>query len=459
MNFIKRAALSLRSRAARTLITFGTFAVVSAMVLGGVLITSATAEAGEAAKREVGAEVELGVDIDAMVAGGSLQAPAIGIDTLERIGESPLVERYNYQSFNGTRLLGGAGTVSDTPMYADAPDDYTLVHGVLDSSLLPGFADGSWRLLSGEQITADDRERDVVLVEERLARQNGLAVGDTLTLSENDPAGDRQAEFTVGGIYRDPSDEPDPEFQQLPGDRLFIPAEALSRLNPEEGPASVRSATFRLGDPATFAAFEESAREIAGTDLDGFQLGLNDQAVAQMTGPLESIASTATTTMWLIGVAGAGVLCLLAALAVRQRRREFGVLLAMGERRWRLVAQQAVETLVVAVLAVGLVSVVAESLTQRAGAALLSDEAAAAQREIDAWQPPPPGSTGLGEGIDPNDAPVENADPIDEITVRLDPAALATVAGVGLGLGALATAIPAAAVLRLSPRAILTKGN
>ncbi|MDT0319985.1 ABC transporter permease [Streptomyces millisiae] len=459
MNFVKRAALSLRSRAARTLLTFGTFAVISAMVLGGVLITSATADAGEAARRGVGAEAELGLDPEALVSGGSFQAPAIGVATLDRIGASPLVERYNYTSFNGTRLLGGAGLVSEAPLYPDAPDTYTLVHGVLDSALLPGFSDGSWRLLSGRPITAADGDRDVVLVEERLAELNGLAVGDALTLTENDPAGDHQAEFTVAGIYRDPSDEPDPEFQQLPADRLIIPATALARLNPGDGPATVRAATFQLQGPEVFEEFEAFARDTAGAQLDGFALDLNDQAVEQMTGPLESIARAATVAMWLVGVAGAAVLGLLAVLAVRQRRREFGVLLAMGERKGKLVAQQAVEVLVVAALAVVAVSAVAESLTQRAGTALLRDEAAAAQREIDAWQPPSPGSTGLGEGIDPDDAPVENADPIDEITVRLDPAALSTVVGVGLGVGLLATAIPAAAVLRLSPRAILTKGN
>ncbi|MGI3204083.1 hypothetical protein ACRJ4W_49945 [Streptomyces sp. GLT-R25] len=54
---------------------------------------------------------------------------------------------------------------------------------------------------------------------------------------------------------------------------------------------------------------------------------------------------------------------------------------------------------------------------------------------------------------------MENADPIDRIDIRLDPAALATVGAVGLGLGLLATAVPAASVVRLSPRTILTKGK
>ncbi|MFD7510960.1 hypothetical protein ACFV5N_16735 [Streptomyces sp. NPDC059853] len=62
-------------------------------------------------------------------------------------------------------------------------------------------------------------------------------------------------------------------------------------------------------------------------------------------------------------------------------------------------------------------------------------------------------------GTHPGRAAGENADPIDAIEVRMDPAALATVGGVGLGIALLATAVPATAVTRLSPRAILTKGS
>ncbi|MFC8076166.1 ABC transporter permease [Streptomyces sp. NPDC057307] len=458
MNFTKRAGLSLWSRKGKTLIMLGTFLVISAMVLGGVLIRSATAQATEAAKGRLGAEVTLEVDLDEAVLP---QAPLISSDLVDKIGASPLVEKYNHKSFDGAKLLGGAEIVSDEPLFPDAPPNYTLALGVLDSTLLPQFSDGTWKLLSGGPITSADKGRDSVLIEERLAKKNNLKVGDTLTLGENDPKGTKKADFTLKGVYRDPSDEPDPEYMQFPGDRMIVPADALGRLNSggQDGPTQLQGATFQLKDPTTLDAFRSQAGEAAGDALKGFKLSMNDKALKQMTGPLESITSSATAAMWLVGVAGALVLGLLATLAVKQRRTEFGVLLALGEKKWKLVAQQAVETVVVAALAIGLSAFFAESLTQKAGDTLLSDEATAAQRKINAWQPPPPGSTGVREGIDPNDEPVEGADPIDTITVRLDPADLATVAGIGLGIGLLATAIPAASALRLNPRTILTKGK
>lgn len=460
MNFVKRAGLSLWSRKARTLLTLGTLLVLCTMVLAGLLISAATGHAADSAERRLGAAVTLEMDLGGLGGGMPGQAPQIGSDVADRIGGSPLVSRYNYTYSDGTTLLGGL-RITGKPLAPDAPATYTLASGVRDSSLLPDFASGNWKLLSGGHITAADQDRDEVLIERRLASRNHLKVGDTITLSENDPAGKGRAVFTVKGIYHNPSDQPDPDYQQAPGDKMIVPAAALAKLNAhgKQGPTPLQGATFQLRDAAAFGAFKAQAERTAGDALKGFKLSVNDKALQQMTSPLDSVTTSATAAMWLIGVAGALVLGLLATLAVKQRRTEFGVLLALGEPKGKLVAQQCAETVVVVLLAVGLSSLFAQSLTQRAGDTLLHDEAASAQQKIDAWQPPPPGSTGLDQGIDPASAPVRGADPIDRITVRLQPEDLATVAGIGLGVGLLATAIPAASALRLNPRRILTKGK
>lgn len=455
MNFLKRAGLSLLAHRIRTLVMLATFVAISTMVLGGVLIKGGTARAEDAAVQRIGADVTLGVDMDSLVAAGQLQAPQISADIIDKIGTSPLVEAYNYDSFNGARLRGGtrlAGESMDPSI-----EGYTLVMGVRDSRLMPDFSSGKWKLLAGKPLTDTDRNSNGILIEERLARKNDFTPGDKITLADND--GKRTAEFTVRGVYRDPSDQPDPEYMQFPGDRLIITASALSALDGATGPVELRGATFKLKDPASFEEFEAHAQKQAGAALEGFTIDINDKALKQMTGPLAAVSSAATVAMWLIGLAGAAILALLIALAVKQRRREYGVLLAMGERRWKLIAQQAAEIVAVAALAIGLSSLVAEPLTQRAGTALLNSEAADAQRKLDAWEPPPPGSTGLDQGYDPNDQPVEGADPIDEITVRLDNGALATVAGTGLVIALLATALPGASVLRLNPKTILTEGT
>lgn len=462
MNFVKRAGLSLWARKGRTLITFATFLVISVMVLAGVLINGATAEAERDAKRSVGAEVNLDMDMDSLGdagAGGGLRAPRIDAESVDAIGALPQVRKYTYSMWDRGILKGRNKLVDGGPQDPMGPGG-TAAIGVLDSSLLADFRSGNFTLLSGKHLTAADKNRKRLLIEERLANKNGLKVGDKITLAGNDEK--TTADFTVAGIYRDPrpSTEPEPEYGVNPANMLYGAVGGLSSLSSEnDGSPQVGKATFLLQDADVQGAFKDEAERVAGSALDGFKLAANDKAIQQMTGPLKSIRSTATVAMWLMGLAGAAVLALLINLAVKQRREEYGVLLALGEKKSKLVAQQALETVVIAALAIGVSSLFAPHLTQSAGQSLLGREATAAQGKLDSWQPPPPGSTGLGEGIDMNDQPVENADPIDKITVRLDPADLATVGGVGLGIGVAATAIPAGAVLRLSPRSILTKGK
>ncbi|MFD5897882.1 ABC transporter permease [Streptomyces sp. NPDC060366] len=462
MNFVKRAGLSLWSRRGKTLITLCTFLVISVMVLAGVLIKDATARAETEAKRSVGAEVNLEMDPEGLSAGGGLMAPRISATAVDKLGASELVQKYNYSMFDRGIVKGDTELVTggaDSAASGMGPGGTATV-GLLDSALLPDFRSGNFKLLSGAHITAADMDKRLLLIEERLARKNGLGTGDKITLGANE--GKATAEFTVAGVYQDPrpGSEPDPEYFTNPANTLYASVGGFTELNGAgDGPPQAGKATFLLKNADDLEKFKEEAERVAGSALDGFRLAANDKAIRQMTGPLDSITSTATVAMWLTGIAGAAVLALLVNLAVKQRRKEYGVLLALGERKWKLIAQQALELVAVAALAIGLSSLFTQSLTQSASRSLLGQEAAAAQRKLDSWQPPAPGSTGIDQGIDPNDRPVENADPIDRIDVRLSPAAVATVGGVGLGIGLLATAIPAASVLRLSPRTILTKGK
>lgn len=459
MNFVKRAGLSLWARKGRTLITLATFLVISVMVLAGVLINDATGQAEQDAKRSVGGEVNMEMDMH-QSGGGGLQAPSIDAAVVDKLGSLPQVQKYTYSMWDRAFLKGKYKLVAGGPKIQSMGPGGTSATGVLDSSLLTDFRSGKFTLLSGKHLTAADRYKKKLLIEERLARKNGLKVGDRITLTGNDEK--TTADFTVAGIYRDPrpSTEPEPDNFLSPANLLYGTVGGISALESEgKGTLQVSKATFLLQDTDAQSAFKDKAKQVAGSALDGFKLDANDKAVQQMTGPLKSIRSTATVAMWLMGVAGAAVLALLVNLAVKQRRKEYGVLLAMGEKKSKLITQQALEIVVVAAIAIGMSSLFTPDLTQSAGQSLLGKEASAAQKKIDSWQPPAPGSTGLDQGIDPNDKPVENADPIDKMAVALDPADLITVGAIGLGIGLLATAIPASAVLRLSPRTILTKGK
>lgn len=210
MNFVKRAGFSLWSRRGRTLITLCTFLVISVMVLAGVLIADATAQAKNEAKRSVGAEVNMVMDLGGQNAAGGLVAPQINARTVEKLGASTPVQKYNYSMFDRGVVKGGTELVTggtDTAASGMGPNGTATV-GVLDSALLPDFRSGKFQLLSGAHLTAADKDKRLLLIEERLARKNDLKTGDKITLGANE--GTAKAEFTVAGIYRDPRPSSNP---------------------------------------------------------------------------------------------------------------------------------------------------------------------------------------------------------------------------------------------------------
>jgi putative ABC transport system permease protein len=458
MSFVKRAALSLTARKGRTLIMFGLLAVICTLVLGGFLVQRAAGVAAEGARQQIGTDATLQWDIQKAAANGGFTGALpdnarLNSVVADKLGSSDLVSGYNYTLEGGT-VPRGANSVSTAPPPAGLPavmrDDHMLpVVGVLASDRLRDFSDGHFTLLAGRGIGPEDRDRDVVVVEQRFATTNHLDVGGRVTLT--DAEGKNPRPFEVVGVFRDPTLSPTSWVapQQEPGNKLFVPLNAVGRLDPSErlgGGTRINEAVYRLKDPDTLDAFRKQA-EAAGIDLKVFEITVNDKQYQQLVGPIQNVASFATVTVWLVGLAGAAVLSLLITLWTRERRRELGILLAIGARRWQLVAQQLVEVVAVAVIALGFAIVVAQAISPGIANSMLDTQVAA----VPSATPQLP-----GRAVPADPPPVA---PIDRLNVRLYAGDLVKISVVGFAIALAAVAVPTSRIVRLQPREILTKGE
>ncbi|GIG56587.1 putative ABC transporter permease YclI [Longispora fulva] len=487
VNFVKRAGLSLVARKAKSLIMLGLFLVIFTLVLAGFLLQSATRQSAANTKAKVGADISLYFDFEKAMAKANGGMPQIsGKDSLstakvDALGKSPLVRGYNYSLESssappeGVKLVEGGGKPPEGLHMATAAggdsagpvDMNTLsLSGARDLGLTDEFGKGRHTLVEGRAPTMKDDGSNVALVEERLAKKNTLKVGGKLTLRSAD--GKHSAEFEIIGVYRDPTALTDSWMppSMLPGNKVYVPFGALATLNPAtlvDGQPQVQTAKYTLKDPERFAQFQQAAKA-AGIDLEVFKLDNNDRLYNDLVGPIQGIASFAGVAVWLVSIAGAAILGLIVTLAIRDRRQELGILLSLGERKWKLVGQHLVEVVAVAVLALGFSVLVGQALSQYAGSALLDREVAAAkkanQNGMAGGAVTVGGTTGAVSAVRIG-SPVESESmkPVDRISVRLEAAEVGRVAGVGLGIALLATVLPGLAVLKLNPRTILMKGE
>lgn len=186
-----------------------------------------------------------------------------------------------------------------------------------------------------------------------------------------------------------------------------------------------------------------------------YTLTTNDQVYQQMVGPIENVASFSKNVVYLVSIAGAVILGLIVMMSIRERKYEMGVLMAIGEKRWKLIGQFLTEILIVAVIAIGIASVTGSLVANQLGNQLLSQQVSSAddsQQQTSGWGG---GEMPRGGGLFGQHS--SGADVISTMQVNVSLNDLLTLGGIGVAIAVIATLLPSVSVMRLHPKTILTK--
>lgn len=478
MNFIKRAYWSVTARKGKSLILLVVLAVISVFVLTGLTIQTAAEESSNLARQELGGDVTLTVDRQSLVENGGeerrrqamFQPIPIDIEDAESLIGSDYVEGYNFYSTTS------AMAADFTAIGAEEEEDSTTeeeqgqesmpgrmgggmnadldVQGVLYSDAATSFMDGQSEMVEGEHLTADDAGRMVTLVEENLASENGWSIGDEISITSVET--EETVTLEIKGIYSTNAEIP-PQAERMlsmnPYNSIYVPIEAANQLKGEKG--IINHAIYYMNDPLNIDAFMEEAKSESTIDFDTFILNANDQLYQQMMGPIENVSSFSNKIVLLVTVAGSIILGLIVMMTVRERKYEMGVLLAIGEKRKKLVGQFLVEILMVAVLAMGLSLVTGNYVAEAVGNQLLEQELTASEENNE-----PQSFTnrrGMMGAMGPGGMiPTQDVQTIEELAIGVTAENIIMMVGIGLLVILFSTLVPALSVLRMNPKAILT---
>ncbi|WP_424216269.1 ABC transporter permease (plasmid) [Streptomyces sp. BI20] len=477
MNLFKRAWWRLTGQLGKTALMIGLFTVICTLVLSGFLIRSAAARAADDAKRKVGIVATMQLDVNALIAsggaggGGNGQAGTIGekgdlrTSVVNEICASDAVTGCNYAVDTGARPTGSFKLHQPVPPPAGQNSegtDFFSASGVRDLAQEKDFRNGDAKIVSGHGITPKSG-KDEIVVEERVAKDNNLKVGDVVKPKVGEMPGpgqkanEEELSFKVVGVYKSGTTDTGAYVPALmdPANKLYVSPAGASRLQGRgDKDAGLRTATFSLKTPDDLDLLKKDAAA-AGADNKIFPLTVNDKQYQALVGPITRTAGFATITVWLVALAGTAILALIIASALRERRRELGILLAMGENKPRLLGQHLVEIVACAIIAVGIAGVASQALAQPIGDSLLSSEVSTAKEDASKQTPERDPSSVTGQMKDEG----PKVDPIDSMDIRLGPSDIAGVGLLGLGIAVVATVLPGIRVMRLTPRDILTKGD
>ncbi len=527
MSFLKRALRAVTRRWGKSLLLLVIFFVIANLVLAGFSIREAVDAAKDSARQQLGATLTLSFNQqkameEAMSSmqqegqngggqgGGRQSRPAFSLQTQPvteemalKVAGLPHVQAYNYVvsasasagDFDPVDTGGDSGgSVEAVPDVGggwggEGSISFTLpdvsLTGVYSSSLYDSFASGAFTLEEGEHLVySGDSDVRPVLIEKNLAAYNGLSVGDTLTVTamtddESEEASAPSYTLTVVGIYSAGSTDSGGSlggfqlsfsqgYNQLIVDyktALDIKGNTTASIMGGMGQSSegIDSVTFYVDDPLNVDAVIEASKDL-DIDWETFKLDANSAAYETMIAPLENIASFSTLLVVVVSAAGGGVLALILAMWIRERMYETGVLLSLGEGRFKVILQYVCEVLLVALVAFTLAIFSGMFVSQKIGDLLVAQQNSSSQSASDNGGMAMPDRQGEGQwpggrvdfiggqqGL--TQATAQNLD------VSVGWAAILRLYGLGILLVLAATAIPSALVMRYKPRTILTRAG
>ena len=478
MNFLKRALLSVTSRKGKSFLQIIVFSVIFVLVLSGLSIQSAAQVSGDLARQKLGGEVTLQVDMEKVreqqQESGErtrFQSVPISVDTASELLDYSHVTGYNfYVSTNGlakdfepigneeeedTETEGTTAERAPKGMPGGMQADVSI-QGVAYTDSVSDFMDGTSSIVEGRHLTEEDLDQNVILIEKTLASENELVVGDKMTVQTSDES--NSLELEIVGIYETSSTGSDQGMMfsfMNPYNQLYVPYTAASALKGEDYAGTIDSAIYYMNDPENIDSFVEEASANSSIDFDTFKLDANDQLYQQMVGPIENVAAFSGNVVYLVSIAGAIILGLIVMMSIRERKYEMGVLLAIGEKRWKLIGQFIAEIVIVAVLALGIATVSGNLVANQLGEQLLSQEL---QDTENSQTPDSFGGRGMGFGrVMGVTTQSQTVEPVDEINVEVTAGDLRMLGVIGLLIAVLSAILPSLTVLRLQPKAILTK--
>jgi len=219
------------------------------------------------------------------------------------------------------------------------------ITGTNDESAIKTEGSTSLTWKSGKMFDTS-KEANVAVVGTQIADKNSLSVGSTFTAYSTT--------FTVVGIYD--------AGNTFNNDGVYTPLSTLQKLSSQSG--DITSATVTIDSSDNLTSVTNTIKSQLGSAAD---VTNSADIAAATTKPLESVASIALFSLIGAVIAGAIIILLTMIMVVRERRREIGVMKAIGASNivimWQFVIEAITLTAIALVVGTGIGVAAATPLT------------------------------------------------------------------------------------------------
>lgn len=357
MNFFKRAIKYCWRQRLRSLLLLLTFTLLSTTVLIAISSEKAVQQGTKQIKETVGASVRIELDTGNQANYGSAEDfgnGALGYtykgdfitqEIVDKIAELPNVVSYNAKDSEG--YWGKPKSFEPFPAMI-TEGLYTRHQAVLDSSLDIKFLNGTYKLEEGRHIKPNDFY--TTLISKELADKNNLSVGDEITFStELDVGNEIDSTFKIVGIFSGTEGTSKEAItpDSIPANCGYVDINSIDELYELKGYDYLDVYTH---DPEEAKELMETIKNLPEVKGKTFTFNINTEDFDLVTTPLSSFGSMVDTAVFVITLIGVFVVILLLVLWTRGRKKEIGILLAVGRSKAEIIGQFLTENILITFL-------------------------------------------------------------------------------------------------------------
>ncbi len=354
-----RAVLHTARKWKKTLLLFCLLLFITTLVLSGLAIADAQEEQAEDVRGITGASftVERNLSTGGWTSGthGSYSTQEfISEEMLQAISsvdgvagyDAALVAMPNYYNEKGKIIVNTKDNVVN--------NFYT--YGSLNSEYNELFISGRFELVEGTHITED--VSNGLILSRNCAEKNGLKLGDKVS-GINDPNnGDPEVDMEIVGLFDVVADKEDEANMYDAAtlwdytDYAFCSFNAMKEMavNYEDG-NKLTEAHFFVEDAAELDNIIEKVQNISSINWNNFIISANDEVYQNISSALFDTNTLVTTLIVVITVVSMVLITLILSMSIRSRKRETGILLAVGIAKPAVILQYILETMLIAIVA------------------------------------------------------------------------------------------------------------
>ncbi len=400
MNFIKRGLLGITRKKGKSLILLAVIFILGNLISGAISIQQATDNVESTIKERLGTAASLELDYEALEAMddsemNDFEISNIDIALIKQIGELSYVKYYDYsmsthlgsesiESYQGEEM-------EEEEIIWEGPSMDFMLKGINYAPVID-FEEQKGKLVDGRVFTTDEVENGsaVAIISNKLAEKNNLHVGDTFTLNnevyeysessgEEELIASRDVVLEIIGLFEPQSAKEDKGESSSSGmidfmdidyqNTVYVPNEVVSSedryrweeyakvddsfaiMLEEEEDLDYYQPTFFLNNQDDTEAFKEEVSPL----LPELYIVVNaSDQYENIAAPIESMSTISGYVLLVAVIATVLIIGLVVLLFLRDRKRELGIYLSLGERRSRVVGQILIEVMIIGLIGITL---------------------------------------------------------------------------------------------------------